>query len=243
MREGCAIDGYGDPDVLIGIEMLCGSMFDDTLHGNCGRNILRGLAGDNCIDGRSGSDTLRHDRGANCRRTAGATIDLENGSAIDGWGGAGTLLSIETAEGSDSKDLIYRTTSHCELIGKAGSDRICGNDGREMIAGGKGNDKPVGSLGHDTQIGAKGDDGPTGGAGNDTFAFKFNFGGDTITDFGTGDDVTDLAAANSIASFADLLAPHATSTSEGMVIDADHGNRIPLANAGQPDLSESDFQL
>jgi Ca2+-binding RTX toxin-like protein len=46
------------PDVLLGIESVTGSAYDDTLSGNALANTLKGGAGADVIDGRGGNDIL-----------------------------------------------------------------------------------------------------------------------------------------------------------------------------------------
>ncbi|WP_172331326.1 calcium-binding protein [Mangrovicoccus sp. HB161399] len=190
------------------------------------------------------------------------------GYAIDGWGNHDYLISIENATGTDSADVIYGNSDHNALIGLTGSDRILGRDGwdtidggnghdllfggkgRDLITGGNGNDKLRGSLGfdtldggsgHDTLIGAKGDDLLTGGAGNDVFVFKFDFDGDTVTDFGNGLDRLDFSAVGAIRNFADLMANHVADGATGAVIDGGSGNSVTLEGVWKADLAASDF--
>ncbi|WP_108259828.1 calcium-binding protein [Mangrovicoccus ximenensis] len=268
LREGYAIDGWGDTDELSSIEMARGSMFDDTIYGNGGHNMLRGLAGDDLIDGRMGKDTVLYDRDAEFGGTGGVFVDLLAGTATDGFGDTDTLVNILNVVGGDADDTIYGDTGFNELTGNVGSDRIYGNDGwdtidggnghdrlfggkgRDLIFGGNGHDKLRGSLGfdtldggngHDTLIGAKGDDLMTGGAGNDTFIFKYNFDNDTITDFGDGDDILDFSEIGPIADFADLVANHLADGATGAVIADGNGNSVTLTGVWSADLGEADF--
>ena len=51
-------DGYGSTDYLEGIENITGSWLADSLTGDDGANIIKGLAGDDQITGGLGADTL-----------------------------------------------------------------------------------------------------------------------------------------------------------------------------------------
>lgn len=59
-------NGTGDAkdDVILQVERLLGSSFDDTLTGDRQNNEIRGGAGDDVIDGATGSDTMNGGRGA-----------------------------------------------------------------------------------------------------------------------------------------------------------------------------------
>ncbi|GAB6110262.1 cadherin-like domain-containing protein [Desulfomicrobium salsuginis] len=79
--------GYGD--VLISIENLTGSAYDDTLIGNGGDNVLSGLAGDDSLIGGGGNDTL----------IGGFTDSIDGGAGFDtfrleGHAGTGSALDL-----------------------------------------------------------------------------------------------------------------------------------------------------
>jgi len=123
-------------DILISIENLIGSNYNDTLTGSAGDNVLkggvgndslRGLAGNDILDGGVGADTI--DGGADTDKVtyADATAGLQIILGINGADGRATLnagnferdilRNIENVDGSD-----YFTDS-------LGNDRYIGGSG------------------------------------------------------------------------------------------------------------------
>lgn len=58
LSTGSATDGFGDSDVLIGIENIIGSEFDDNLTGDDNNNSLTGRGGNDTINAQGGNDFL-----------------------------------------------------------------------------------------------------------------------------------------------------------------------------------------
>ncbi|MGB3493251.1 MAG: DUF4394 domain-containing protein [Elainellaceae cyanobacterium] len=78
----------------------------------------------------------------------------------------------------------------------SGRDTLSGGSGSDVINGGKGRDTLMGKSGRDTLTGGQGRDTLTGDKGADQFVFtadvefsQARLGNDTITDFGTGNDL------------------------------------------------------
>lgn len=108
--------------------------------------------------------------------TAGAYVDLRNGTMSDGFGNFGTLISIENVGGSENGDTILGSDGNNVLEGFAGDDYIYGWDGDDEIHGGDGDDylagegsSAGGGFGNDALYGEAGDDYLRGGAGVDTY--------------------------------------------------------------------------
>jgi Ca2+-binding RTX toxin-like protein len=90
------------------------------------------------------------------------------------------------------------------IKGGAGDDAVEGNQGGDLIEGGAGRDTIAGGHGSDTLDGGSGDDLLTGNQGADSFVFsEASFGHDTITDFGTGQDLLDFSQLGLSASALD----------------------------------------
>lgn len=127
---GIAIDGFGDTDTFSGIERVAGTSQDDVFIGTCGAQKFIGRAGNDNIDGQgSFADGVRYDRDAISVGTAGVTVDLGVGTAIDGFGDTDTLANIERVRGTSEDDI---------LTGSGSDNRFRGLDGNDTIAGGAG---------------------------------------------------------------------------------------------------------
>jgi Ca2+-binding RTX toxin-like protein len=168
LAVGTAIDGWGDTDTLISFENVLGSDHNDILIGDDNANILTGGLGDDLFVGGVGDDVL--DGGDDIdavdysAETAGVTVDLQNGTAIDSNGNTDTLTSIEN------------------IIGSAYGDSITGDANANILTGG---------MGDDTLNGGDGDDILDGGEGIDTIVLSGNFSEYTLTDYDTYFEVTD----------------------------------------------------
>jgi VCBS repeat-containing protein len=111
--------------------------------------------------------------------------------------------------------------------------------GGEAFNGTTGNDIIVGSESDDILTGLGGDDTLTGGFGADTFFFNPEGGDDTITDFGTGDDVIDLSAFTGMGY--DNVILNSTQTEDGVNIDLGNGNSVTLVGVSLDSLDAGDF--
>lgn len=128
---GSGTGGHADGDVLLGVDALLGSAFDDVLSGYDGfstnpadayTNIFFGNAGNDLLDGRGGDDSLY----------GGADNDTI-------LGGAGADL----VDGATGNDLLSGGAGADTLLGGAGDDLLNGGDGADSIDGGFGNDTIV----------------------------------------------------------------------------------------------------
>lgn len=235
LGNGTAIDGWGNADTLTKIEWIRGSLFDDKMTGDGKANTLRGLAGDDTVKGGGGLDTVRYDRDERYGGSNGVTIDLKNGTAIDGFGDTDKLASIENAIGTAFDDIIS---------GDKGKNKLSGLEGNDIIDGLGGKDKIDGGSGRDTIDGGAGNDTITGGNGADEFVFSGSFGDDRITDFDTSGkkEKIDLSDAAGISRYKDLKNNHLSEDANGDVVITDkNGNTITLIDIEIADLSGNDF--
>lgn len=155
LSTGNITDTYGNVETASGIfESLRGSLNGDTLIGNEVRNHLRGLDGNDVLDGQGGVDVVRYDRDASYGGFDGVLVDLEEGTAIDGFGSTDTLLNIEDVIGTNSDDQIFGNDAGNNLQGLDGNDRISGGEGDDTINPGDNNGYDVVELsaGNDTYI-------------------------------------------------------------------------------------------
>ncbi|WP_168732898.1 calcium-binding protein [Aliigemmobacter aestuarii] len=232
LAAGRAVDGWGNTDRLLSIEMLRGSSHDDLLIGNGGQNAIRGLEGNDTLNGRGGIDTVRYDRDLNYGGNTGVTVSLKAGRATDGFGNTDRLLNFENVLGSDRSDRLIGNNGANVLNGMGGNDLLRGLAGRDHLMGGRGSDRLDGGAGADRLQGDQG---------NDAFIFRGSFGNDRILDFGTGADRIDLRGVTSITSFNDLARNHLAVSGENLRITDGNGNSILLLGVERSDLSADDF--
>lgn len=127
----------GGSDILISIENLLGSNFDDVLIGDAGVNVLSGGAGNDQLRGRAGNDILH--------------------------GG----LGLDTLYGETGDDLLFGNEGDDNLSGEAGNDQLFGGQGNDSLYGNQDIDLLYGESGTDYLFGGEGDDALYGGDGND----------------------------------------------------------------------------
>ncbi len=120
--------GDADGDLLVSIEHVDGSLFDDDLKGTAFRNNLFGNDGDDTLEGRGGDDHLTGDEGDD------------------------TLL------GGSGNDLLYGGQGDDSLSGGSGIDYLSGGAGKDFLSGGDDADILDDGLGDDVAEGGNGDD-------------------------------------------------------------------------------------
>ncbi|WP_208348979.1 calcium-binding protein [Pseudaestuariivita rosea] len=167
---GMIADAYGD--VLIGIENVIGSNFDDILEGSDAvNNVLSGGAGNDHLRGGISNDTLIGGAGDD-RIISGGGLWLED-----------NVVTNNVIDGGDGDDYIEGNVGDDFIEGGAGNDRILGRGGNDTIYGNDGNDQITSGVdegGRSLFYGGAGDDylfvrtfktdhQIHGGAGNDTF--------------------------------------------------------------------------
>ena len=87
------------------VENVTGSEFDDTLFGNAGANVIRGLGGDDTIDGRAGADRLSGGDGKDTV-TGGSGNDVMAGGSDDDVFPFSNYADTATIFGGDGADRI-----------------------------------------------------------------------------------------------------------------------------------------
>lgn len=130
--RGRDIDPWGNHESFKNVDRFRGTQYDDIFKGSAANETFQGLGGHDVIDGGGGEDTVRYNgREVEFGGTAGVTVDLSRGTAIDGFGDRDTLRNIEDVQGTYTRD---------RLIGSSGSNLIQGDGGSDVMTGGSGTD-------------------------------------------------------------------------------------------------------
>jgi Ca2+-binding RTX toxin-like protein len=202
--------GEATGDILISIENITGSGWDDLLMGDDTVNVIVGGSGNDTIFDFGGNDTVQGEGGDDTFHGGSGTNHYFGGSGFDTLGFftktsailldmketlsntgfvIGTFNSVERVFGSEHSDVIRATDVGDQLRGLGGDDALLGRGGDDIIAGDAGNDTLDGGIGNDLLYGD---------AGSDTFVFASLAGHDVIADFdgdsAGGQDFVDLRA-------------------------------------------------
>jgi Ca2+-binding RTX toxin-like protein len=136
LAAGTASRGDAEGDVLSNIENLTGSVFNDTLEGDAGNNVLIG---------GSGVDTLSY-----AHATAAVNVSLALTTAqTTGGAGTDTVSQFENLTGSAFADTLTGSTGNNVLSGGGGDDSLTGGAGADTLVGGAGDDTLAGGTSGD----------------------------------------------------------------------------------------------
>ena len=144
LTTGTATDGLGGTDVLLNIERVVGTAFNDSLTGNLRRNYFRPGAGDDTVNGVDtsyNSDAVQY-----WDSTSSVNIDLKLGVATGAYIGTDVLLSIEGASGSKFNDVIVLSDTGGWADGDDGNDLLVNGSRGAWLTGGRGDDTLVGGI-------------------------------------------------------------------------------------------------
>jgi Ca2+-binding RTX toxin-like protein len=172
LYPGVGFGGTAEGDVLVNIENLAGSEYDDLLVGDDFRNELYGRNGNDTLKGGGGYDRLAGD-GGNDILMGGADGDYMHGGAgydtasYEG-SSAGVVVSLITDSAAYGDAQGDQLDSIENLTGSNHYDNLIGDNGTNVLNGLRGNDTLKGYGGSDTLRGEDGDDIMDGGAGYDT---------------------------------------------------------------------------
>jgi Ca2+-binding RTX toxin-like protein len=204
--------GMDDPiitmgtDLLLNIEEISGSAFDDALTGNGGANFIEGSDGDDTIDGGAGMDTMEGNDGSDLYVVSDLGDVVKETNRQRSVGGEDTVKSFITTGMSGTgymlgdfvENLHIETTASANGSGNNLDNEIVANLGNNVLDGGSGLDTisfrlavagVVASI-DATAVGPQ----ATGGSGTDTLLNFENIEG------GSGNDsLTGSAAANWIS--------------------------------------------
>ncbi|WP_455272921.1 calcium-binding protein [Rhizobium herbae] len=219
---GTVIDPYGNSETFQNFESFRGTQFADSFKGSARDEQFMGLGGKDTIDGGGGFDVVRYHRDNNfVGGSAGVTVNLATGTAIDGFGRTDTLISIEGVRGTIFNDKITGSSVANRMEGDAGNDILDGGSGVDVLNGGLGNDTLKGGAGADTL---------RGGAGND--AYDIDNAGDIVDEGVAGSSGTDRVTSTVSFNLSD--AAHAIGSIENLTFvgaSVVNGTGNALANA------------
>lgn len=187
-------------DILANVEVVTGSLGDDTMTAAAGGSTLNGGAGSDTLNGGAGADTLNGDAG-NDTLSGGAGDDIENGGDGDDDFLAETDTDDDVYDGGAGTDHLSYANRVNDVTVKIDGTTACGETGEadkvkttvEDITGGDGDDSITGSSSANVLDGGPGNDTLKGEAGDDLFPSAAADGGDTISG-GAGIDLVDYSA-------------------------------------------------
>ena len=147
----------------------------------------------------SGAGWNGNARMENSLRTLPVTSELESVYAELGvlLAGQAGFTNNGSAKGDiivagDTDDVVNGNADNDMVFGGLGADNLYGGDGNDQLDGGLGNDYLYGNAGADTLAGGAGNDSLNGDAGSDTYVFGRGDGQDTIYNYDTGTDATEV---------------------------------------------------
>lgn len=158
LTKTTVVDPWGFTDTISGIERVRSTRFADTLVGNTADNTFEALAGADTIDGGAGADTVSYSRDQRYGGAKAVTVNLLTGKATDGFGNTDTLISIESARGTDFADTFVGGDTPLPnnglygLFGGLGNDTFTAGAGGVYVEPGGGNDTITGGTNTSDQI-------------------------------------------------------------------------------------------
>lgn len=169
LLTGTGSGGDAAGDLLVAVENVTGTDFNDSLVGDSFDNDLIGGVGDDTLKGNDGNDALFGGLGKD-RAEGGNGNDLLQTS-----NGNDTLL------GGDGDDTLGAGSGTDLMRGEAGLDQLFGSNGNDRLFGGDDDDTLIGGNGRDTLLGEAGADVINGGAQADTASYDSSTSGVTVS--------------------------------------------------------------
>ncbi|MCI5046970.1 MAG: hypothetical protein MRY59_05675, partial [Aquisalinus sp.] len=226
LASGLGAGGDANGDLLVDIEGLSGSSFDDVLTGNEADNELLGAAGDDELDGAGGDDILDGGLGDDLLRGGAGADALDGGSGTDtvdySGSAVGVTVNLETGTGSGGEAQGDTLQNIENVIGTAASDSLTGSDQSNELIGGSGNDVLAGLEGADIL---------DGGAGQDVADYSSSAEGVTV-DLNSGAGIGGDASGDTLISIENV-----TGSNQDDVLIGNIGANTLIGNAGNDQLS------
>ena len=163
LATGYNYGGTADGDVLVGVENVYGSAYNDylvgdwrdnVLTGQSGNDVLKGGGGNDTLDGGEGNDILRADWGAEVFIGGNGNDTVDYRDSINGvsvslgdpfpWWAfpnrGDQFIGVENLTGSDKQDVLVGDGDANVLKGLGGADNLVGGAGNDTMSGGTGDD-------------------------------------------------------------------------------------------------------
>ena len=198
LGKATAAGGEAEGDVIMHIENIIGSPWDDWLRGNTDDNRLTGGAGDDTlIGGGGGNDILSGGAGADTLNGGEGDDTLIGGAGADTITGGPGVDTLSYAGSDGAVDIRLRTGQasggHASGDDYSGVENVTGSDHNDRLVGDNrpegastgGDNTLSGGGGDDLIFGGSGDDAVNGDGGDDTL---YGGAGDDTLDGGAGDD-------------------------------------------------------
>lgn len=138
LSTGLVVDASGGIDTISGFEGMAGTLFDDTITGDDGGNILRPFGGIDTVNGGDGRDMIHYelDYQAGISFQNGIILDFDAGTVVDPGGSTDTFTSIERVRATHYDDTLLGSDRDEGFAALGGNDHIDGGDGFDIYEAG-----------------------------------------------------------------------------------------------------------
>ena len=175
VRLSGTVVNFGDAtgDLLVGIEHLIGSAYNDTLAGDGRANVIDGGAGNDLVWGSGGNDRLIGGPGADrlvgghgldvaefTHSPAGVTVNLAEATLAGGDAEGDRFARMDTLKETDAQgnETSIELPDIEGVLGSAHADTLIGDKRENVLDGAAGDDVLAGLAGADTLTGGPGQD-------------------------------------------------------------------------------------
>jgi len=125
-NSSAGIGGLAAGDILVNVENLIGSNFNDYIYADS--NV-------NTIDGNGGADIVDYSNSASA-----VTVSLDGTAGVGGYATGDVLANVENLTGSSFNDILTGNAGNNTLSGGSGNDTLVGGTGTNLLDGGTGID-------------------------------------------------------------------------------------------------------
>ena len=135
--RGAIRDGFGNRDVVINIERVNGTRYNDVFVGSSERNVFIGAEGRDSFNGMGSRDAISFDVSYTGVAQTGIIVNLQlaaNQIVNDGFGNVETAISIEDIWASDQNDRLIMNGADNFVFGRDGADTMTGGGGRDTFS-------------------------------------------------------------------------------------------------------------